>query len=513
MRIYENKPRPNLEDGELISVNVDASELTAASAESLRSVLSRFGRPVVSKAFADFQQPTLVDLSIQFYQMGFALVHCPSWPNGEGHLKFIVSDVMAQDLRDQLEEMEEVDTFVLVATSRDYIAVANALRRHDKRVVVVAEESKVSRELRLCADEFVALPPARQERASRYARVERAVAPRAERVEASPLERLEAPRIERVEAPKLERAEVAKAERVEAPKAERVEVPKIDRVEPARPERVDAQDATKLPSDADVIAEVRKIVAAEGICTPRRLARALCPVDRTATGELRSRIANRIQIMIDSGKLQRDKLVVGGTSVETILVGDDRGARPSAPAPEIAPEPQPAAPPARSSRRRKKAEPAPAVPAEPGAMIHGDRVSSPEEPKAAVESQNGGERVHDLDTLVETVLMSPELAAQLLHRTPEREAARAEWDRNRIEGEGEPASIDVDPGLPADAPPVEETSGQEVDVAEPVARDPDQSHAIEAAPVVQEKPKRSRSRRKPAPKQTGEDGGADQPNG
>jgi hypothetical protein len=496
MRIYDDKQRPNLEDTGLISVNVDASDLTAASAEPLRSILSRFGRPVVSKAFADFQQATFADLSIQFYQMGFALVHCPSWPNGDGHLKFIVSDVMAQDLRDQLEDLEEIDTFVLVATSRDYIAVANALRRHDKRVVVVAEETKVSRELRLCADEFIALPPGRQERASRYARVERA----------------EAPKMERVEAPRPERPEPLKAERVEPPKPERAEAPKIERVEPARPDRVEAQDGMKLPTDAEVIAEVKKIVAAEGICTPRRLAKALCPVDRTATGELRSRIANRVQTMIDAGKLQRDKLVVGGTSVETILAGEDRGARPSAPAPESAPEQQPAAPPARSSRRRKKAEPAPAASQEPGAMIQGDRVGPPEESsQAADQSQNGGERVHALDALVETVLMSPELAAQLLHKGPERQAVKSE--QSQEEGTVEPAPADADSRQPA-APPAGEASGGETPVVEEsAAQEPGQLESPEAAPAVQEKPKRSRSRRKPAPKPAAEDGGANRANG
>jgi hypothetical protein len=110
--------------------------------------------------------------------------------------------------------------------------------------------------------------------------------------------------------------------------------------EPARnerapePVRAEGQDQARLPSDGEVLAEVRKIIAAEGICTPRRLARALCPVDRTPTGELRSRIANRIQSLVDSGKLLRERLVVGGTSVETILTREDRNGRAGVGTPE-----------------------------------------------------------------------------------------------------------------------------------------------------------------------------------
>src|SRR5450756_2204158 len=176
MAITNEKQRLNMAANELISVTVDASELSAASAEPLRAILSRYGRPVSARAFADFQQSSLTDLSVQLYQMGFTLVHCPTWPNGDGTPKPIVSDILAQDLRDQLEQLDDdVETYILVATSRDYIAAANSLRRHERHVVVVAEETKACRELRLCADEFVALPPTRPERASEPVRSRRSV--------------------------------------------------------------------------------------------------------------------------------------------------------------------------------------------------------------------------------------------------------------------------------------------------------------------------------------------------
>lgn len=495
MPIQNEKQRLSAIADEPISVTVDATDLSLASAEPLRSVISRFGRPVISRAFADFQQGTLAELNVQLYQMGFTLVHCPSWPNSDGVPKTIVSDVMAQDLRDQLEELDEVETFVVVATSRDYIAVANALKRHDRRVVIVGEESKVCRELRLCGDEFVALPPGRPERATRStssaARVDRTVELRTERAERferverpemaerveRPIEPRVEPRIERIPEPRPERVE--RVERlvarpvsrhpVEAPKVERVETPRLETPGVETP-----QEAGKLPTDADVIAEVRRIVAAEGICTPRRLSRALCPVDKSPTGELRSRIANRIQTLIDAGKLQREKLVVGGTSVETIVVREDResNGKGSEEGKEAAASLPVIAMPGPSVAETQEAAPAEAAETPQPAPIPMPRRGDSRRRKptaAAAPVTLGG----DLDSLVESVLRSPELAAGLRQR----EAASS-------------------PKTPVAARPGESPAGlpEGPEAAAPMAETP--------APPA---PKRSRSRRKsPAKAASGE---------
>lgn len=410
MPVLNEKQRVILDADEPISVTVDASDLTGASAEPLKSIISRYGRPVAARAFADFQQTSLSELAVQLYQMGFTLVHCPTWPNGDGFPKSVVSDIVAQDLRDQLEELEGVETFLVVATSREYIAVANALRRHDKRVVVVAEEAKVAKELRFCADEFATLPLSKPERPA-VTRASRSTVRSAE-----PVHQERAPVVARVErAPELVRLEPA-------PKPVRVvrtiEPARVERIaEPARvertpePARAESQDQVRLPNDSEVLAEVRRIVAAEGICTPRRLARALCPVDRTPTGELRSRIANRIQSLVDSGKLLRDRLVVGGTSVETILVGDDRNGRA---APEILPA-------LVAGNKPTELEPALLEPAgSDGAM---QRELLPEEAIRTFQREERSQRIvpwsgRDLDAIVESVLRGPELSAGLARQEP-----------------------------------------------------------------------------------------------
>ena len=405
MPVLNEKQRVILDADEPISVTVDASDLTGASAEPLKNIISRYGRPVAARAFADFQQTSLSELAVQLYQMGFTLVHCPTWPNGDGFPKSVVSDIVAQDLRDQLEELEGVETFLVVATSREYIAVANAMRRHDKRVVIVAEEAKVAKELRFCADEFALLPPSKPERLA------------VSRATRSTTRSVEPVRVERA-------AEAVRAERApEQTRVERITEPaRVERVvEPARAERVsepvraESQDQVKLPSDTDVLAEVRRIVAAEGICTPRRLARALCPVDRTPTGELRSRIANRIQSLVDSGKLLRDKLVVGGTSVETILVGEDRNGRTTGTAAAAEPA-TPSVDGKRAELEQNFPEPAGSDGAIQSEVLPNERIRTfqPEEPAQRVVPWSG----RDLDAIVESVLRGPELSAGLIMQGP-----------------------------------------------------------------------------------------------
>ena len=262
MLIRNEKQSAEVIADEAISVTVDASDLTAASAEPIRNIVRRFGRPVSARAFGDFQQPALAELAIQLYQMGFTLVHCPSWPNGDGFPKSIVSDVLAQDLRDQLEQLDDVETYLLIATSRDYIAVANALKRHEVRVVVVAEDAKVCRELKACSDEFVALPATRPE-PNRHNRQER---------------------LEQAARSVLQKAHGLSVRVAVLTEPTGTPASRGAASEPAK----GAGDYSVSPVMRGASARPKELWRLMGFATPGRLARALCPVDRTSTGDVRS---------------------------------------------------------------------------------------------------------------------------------------------------------------------------------------------------------------------------------
>lgn len=145
----------------LVSVNIDVANLPREAIEKLVELAPTQGRVVISHAFGDFRREDMDDLAVQLYQYGFRLIHCPAWPNQRGRLKSVVDDVMAQDLRDQLEYAPEVEIFILGSGDRNFIAVTNALKRHGKRVVVAADHESINRELKQCADEYMALPRGR----------------------------------------------------------------------------------------------------------------------------------------------------------------------------------------------------------------------------------------------------------------------------------------------------------------------------------------------------------------
>jgi hypothetical protein len=148
----------------MVSLNIDVANLPREAIERLVELAPSQGRVVISHAFGDFRREDMDELSIQLYQYGFRLVHCPAWPNQRGRLKSVVDDVMAQDLRDQLEYAPGVEVFILGTGDRNFIAVANALKRHGKKVVVGADKESINRELRLCADEYLPLPKGRGRR-------------------------------------------------------------------------------------------------------------------------------------------------------------------------------------------------------------------------------------------------------------------------------------------------------------------------------------------------------------
>lgn len=142
----------------MVSLNIDVANLPREAIEKLVEIAPQQGRVAISHAFGDFRREDMDDLAVQLYQFGFRLIHCPAWPTQRGRLKSVVDDVMAMDLRDQLEYAPHIEVFILGTGDRNFIAVANALKRHGKRVVVAADQESINRELRLCADEYLALP-------------------------------------------------------------------------------------------------------------------------------------------------------------------------------------------------------------------------------------------------------------------------------------------------------------------------------------------------------------------
>lgn len=246
------KRSPSGERRPLVSLNIDVANLPREAIEKLVELAPKQGRVVISHAFGDFRREDMEELAVQLYQFGFRLIHCPAWPTLRGRLKSVVDDVMAQDMRDQLEYAPEIEVFIVGSGDRNFIAVVNALKRHRKRVVVAADQESINRELRLCADEYLALPRFRGRQRSFAA--------------AAP-----------------------------SPDAD-------------------------LPSDEELLEQVRRQQENSDYLTLRRIQRAVIPDDATDAEHLRSWLADRLQRFVDEGYLRVVPRSIRGRAVSTLVL-------------------------------------------------------------------------------------------------------------------------------------------------------------------------------------------------
>jgi hypothetical protein len=236
----------------------------------------------------------MTDLAIRLFRAGFRLIHCPSWPSG-GIMKSVTDDVMAQDLRDQLETAEDVEIFVLATGDRNFIAVANALKRHGKQVYVAAEERSLSRELGALADRLILLDPPPGSQPQR-------------------------------------RSEGAQPSGWRSPAGGGYERGRgrEPRPEP-EPIRVTGQAAGF--SEDEIIQMVATLNEHPGeAATMRRVVKALVPEDPSGRGEARSRVANQISALIAANRLRVEKVRAFGAEVEALVPAEPVPGRRTPPA-------------------------------------------------------------------------------------------------------------------------------------------------------------------------------------
>lgn len=236
----------------LVSLNIDVANLPREAIEKLVELAPKQGRVVISHAFGDFRREDMEDLAVQLYQFGFRLIHCPAWPTQRGRLKSVVDDVMAQDMRDQLEYAPDLEVFIVGSGDRNFIAVVNALKRHGKRVVVAADQESINRELRLCADEYLALPRLRGRHRSF--------------------------------APPVSESEL------------------------------------DLPSEDELLEQIRRLQDNTDYLTLRRIQRALIPDESAGDEQLRQALTTRVQALLDAGVLRTERRPIRGRMINTIVL-------------------------------------------------------------------------------------------------------------------------------------------------------------------------------------------------
>lgn len=125
----------------------------------MEAVRRRYGRPVVARAYADWQdyyhRKSFDQMNL--YHAGIEPVYVPARraPDQHDRIKNSVDVRMSLDCLEVSFTDHQVETFVLVAGDADFLHVAAALRRRGKYVVMVGVSGSTSGRLRSLVDEMV----------------------------------------------------------------------------------------------------------------------------------------------------------------------------------------------------------------------------------------------------------------------------------------------------------------------------------------------------------------------
>ncbi|HIE57333.1 MAG TPA: NYN domain-containing protein, partial [Anaerolineales bacterium] len=124
--------------------------------EILMEKCQEYGRVVLARAYADWSRHGTVIAPLQ--ASGFDPVYVPTYfyDNNERHTRKNAVDIhIAIEAMEVLFTQPQIDTFILLTGDKDFIPLANALRRHGKRVAAIGVKGTTSPYMRQATDDFV----------------------------------------------------------------------------------------------------------------------------------------------------------------------------------------------------------------------------------------------------------------------------------------------------------------------------------------------------------------------
>ncbi|MEM1349910.1 MAG: NYN domain-containing protein, partial [Myxococcota bacterium] len=135
-----------------VALLIDGDNLTGQSWAVLTEHARNFGYLAVARLYMDFQ--TLNDGGLAARSSGFELVHVLGKRSVNGY-KSMVDVSLASDAMSILYENPNITTLVIGTGDADFIPLLRHWKRRGRRVVVMANDAKLSGELRQVADEVV----------------------------------------------------------------------------------------------------------------------------------------------------------------------------------------------------------------------------------------------------------------------------------------------------------------------------------------------------------------------
>ena len=144
-----------------IALLIDGDNLRGQSWSVLIEHAQEFGHLAVARLYMDFQ--TLTDGGAAARSSGFEPMHVLGKRSAEGY-KSMVDVALATDAMSVLYENPNITTMVIGTGDADFIPLIRHWKRRGKRVVVMANDAKLSGELRRVADELVTFKGGKQKR-------------------------------------------------------------------------------------------------------------------------------------------------------------------------------------------------------------------------------------------------------------------------------------------------------------------------------------------------------------
>ncbi len=127
-------------DWENLKLSLHTAERTP-NLSALMETVNRYGRLVVARAYADWEDPFHLDSRDQFhlYEAGIEPVYvpCRADPNRPERRKNSVDVKMSADCMEVSFTNQHINTYVLVSGDADFIHLANSLRSRGNRVTLI----------------------------------------------------------------------------------------------------------------------------------------------------------------------------------------------------------------------------------------------------------------------------------------------------------------------------------------------------------------------------------------
>ena len=150
-------------DWENIKYSLQNKESRLPNAVALKEAAAKYGRVVLAKAYANWQEGQHLRDPNDLYSAGIEPIYVPTvilgfgdLPDGAPRRKNSVDVKLAVDCVDASLSNPNIATFVLVTGDGDFVHLINTLRLRGKKVVVVGTSWSTSWQLTSSADHFLA---------------------------------------------------------------------------------------------------------------------------------------------------------------------------------------------------------------------------------------------------------------------------------------------------------------------------------------------------------------------